>query len=51
MSVRFSRRRSNPPPVRKCARRRENDEIMCATCQLRWSVDDKEPPQCPLKPA
>jgi hypothetical protein len=29
-----------------CTAIRQNDEMHCATCHLRWDVTDPEPPLC-----
>jgi hypothetical protein len=29
-----------------CIARRDQDELVCALCRLRWDVADPEPPQC-----
>lgn len=33
-------------PGPNCKARREQDEMVCRACALRWAVDDEEPPPC-----
>lgn len=30
-----------------CRIQQWSDEMVCATCKLRWDTNDPEPPQCP----
>ena len=35
-----------PPPNKPCGATQQSDEMYCARCQLRWDVNDPEPPSC-----
>lgn len=32
-----------------CKAQQQNDEMFCAACNLRWDMNDTDPPYCPEK--
>ena len=35
--------------AQSCAAVQQSDEMACGTCDLRWDVNDPEPPNCPRR--